>query len=100
MINEEIVEKAIKAYNEVDGGLTLYPNAMRNALEASTYPCWQSIDTAPTDGTEFLGSWFNPFKQDWTIQPMKYLHGTWRVVWDGYEEATPQRWMPMPEDPK
>lgn len=98
MITEKAIEKAIKAYNKVDGGLTLYPDAMRNALEIVA-PVWQTIETAPKDGTKFLGCWFNPFSQGWIIQPMLYYKGSWKIQWDGDEDITPTHWMPMPESP-
>ena len=60
---------------------------------------WQSIDTAPKDGSYFIG-----MEKDGVIFKSKYLHGYGFTYEDGVIGATatanPTRWMPLPPDPK
>lgn len=69
---------------------------------------WQTIDTAPTDGTEILG---------WSQSGYGVMHAVVRgiksrVIWYGlsesayatdyegcWEEMYPTHWMPLPEPP-
>lgn len=79
---------------------------------------WQTIDTAPKDGTEIIGCHYT----DWgggTVSVygpwlIAFHRGDWRSSWDGAEvieymsdfgteykapDLTPTHWMPLPPPP-
>jgi len=64
----------------------------RIALEAGLAAAWQPIETAPKDGTKFLGTTGRSF---------------FILAWDGWEFQDPEgfgesstHWMPLPEAPE
>lgn len=59
---------------------------------------WHPISTAPTDGTPFMGAWFSPMWQTWTMQPCRYERGRIVLTWS-FEIVQPTMWQPMPEPP-
>lgn len=77
---------------------------------------WQPIETAPKDGTEIIGMYFNVYEPGfpptvygpWTVA---FRRGKWESSWDGERvlsymsdfgseykspEPDPTHWMPMP----
>lgn len=75
-----------------------YEARIRSALSAQVQDVagWQSIETAPKDGTQFLafdkGSYFNCWRHD---------NGYGEQYWmdDAYSEPNPWHWMPLPAAP-
>lgn len=60
-ISDEMLNDAIRAYNDIDGGLSLYPDAVRAALEAAlsaAEPAGQ-VDASYGEGGMLVAS-FNP----------------------------------------
>lgn len=65
---------------------------------------WQPIETAPKNGTWFVGAWIND-RDDfaYSMSVVRYNgNGNWRekvgVDCDG-PVSTPTHWMPLPEPP-
>ena len=61
---------------------------------------WQTIDSAPKDGREFLAYWSNMRGAFEFIQPMKWHEGKFVISWDHDDDIDPTHWMPLPEGPK
>lgn len=61
---------------------------------------WQTIETAPKDGTKFLGAWKTFFLKEWIIQTMKFKDGSFVILWDHDDDIEPTHWMPLPQPPK
>jgi hypothetical protein len=70
---------------------------------------WQSIETAPKDGTAFIGLWKDCV---YTVHYQKYYHKwpheeggpTYRYgwsceTWDQHMPCSPTHWMPLPSCP-
>jgi hypothetical protein len=68
---------------------------------------WQPIETAPKDGTWFLGFRVSPFAEcqiqvwHWMKDILPEFQG-WQNANDtcDFEEDWPTHWMPLPEPPK
>lgn len=67
---------------------------------------WQPIETAPKDGTRFLGandegisitSWSDMWNGTWTDEASTTDDGH---GWYGHDNWIPTHWMPLPEPPK
>lgn len=68
-------------------------------------PAWQPIETAPRDGTRFLGlndGWHEFFHwQDGANERTKGWPTGWRTAITVYREGTgPTHWMPLPAAPE
>lgn len=63
---------------------------------------WMPIETAPKDGTDFMGGWFdNPnFILGCSMRPVKYHMNSWWESNEDYKVRTPTHWMPLPPPPK
>lgn len=76
--------------------------AMRRALIALGWTppgAWQSIDTAPKDGTVILGALLGSD----VPTPVRFRGGKWIVSWDHHvlsEWDGPTHWMPLPKRPE
>jgi hypothetical protein len=81
---------------------------------------WQTIDSAPKDGTEIIGIFCN----DYGYQEKPTIYGPWTIAWDGKKWASswdgseviesetdfgtsykgpdvePTHWMPLPPAPQ
>jgi hypothetical protein len=65
---------------------------------------WQPIETAPKDGTHFLGARMYFGAPPWTIVVMHHSvhdleNGKLLVSWDHDDEFRPTHWMPLPDPP-
>lgn len=68
---------------------------------------WQSIETAPKDGTHVLlygrcyGEVYGEYDEDCAVVA-KFMHGAWHTtVGDCYSTTvSPRLWQPLPEPPK
>lgn len=60
---------------------------------------WQPIETAPTDGTEFIGysAGLRAYEGQWTAYVCRRQNNLWIAVGEGV--ANPTHWMPLPEAP-
>lgn len=75
------------------------------AVNAYTQSAWQTIDTAPKDGTEILAAhdaeglvWTDQWMAEWEIDGKK---GCWRQ-YEAWQEGLiegPTHWMPLPAAP-
>lgn len=70
---------------------------------------WDSIDTAPRDGTVILGcEWVSRERGEYTVIEVEWIEwiegGSWRLAstcWaDETTRADPTHWMPRPAAPK
>ncbi len=62
---------------------------------------WQTIESAPKDGTHVLGYMpiYNETEQ--LIYVITFSHGKWfEAAGEGYEYYEPTHWMPLPAIPK
>lgn len=66
-------------------------------IRADLVPQWQPIETAPKDGTEFLGTWRYG---GWSVSPMVWKLGVWCRRFDVNSTHAPTHWMPLPTPPK
>lgn len=60
-------------------------------------PQWQSMDSAPKDGTEILGAWKYG---GWNFHPMIWKLGGWRDRFNVNTTHTPTAWMPLLQPPE
>lgn len=62
---------------------------------------WQTIDTAPKDGTSILAwpcySGHGVCQVEW--KAMKRVKGRWEHQWGRCVPIAPTHWMPLPEPP-
>lgn len=86
-------------------GIAIIATALRAAREEGR-PKWQTIDTAPRDGTYVLLGGFvvpsataqaNGSKTTWDYGIGVYL---WDDKWTGFVGSRPTHWMPLWEPPK
>jgi hypothetical protein len=66
---------------------------------------WQDMETAPKDGTQFLGLWWEDGYDEYLITNYRWEgRGFFIVVHTGYDndgdELRPRMWMPIPELPQ
>ena len=65
---------------------------------------WQTIDTAPKDGTGFLYFQKLPFGQKWIGSGIwhdgKFIHVQWNGDECDWTTISPTHWMPLPDPPK
>jgi hypothetical protein len=88
------------------------------AVDGMALQGWQDISTAPKDGTEIIGVYFNQWDESsvttygpWTVA---FHRGKWRSSWDGSEvieyssdfgtdykspDLEPTHWQPLPPPP-
>lgn len=59
---------------------------------------WQPIETAPRDGTPFLGYWAGG-KHDCSFRAIKWHKENWWETNEDYRTSEPSHWMPLPEPP-
>ena len=57
---------------------------------------WQTIETAPKDGTEFLAYWSGSK----CFSLVGWYNDRWHETETPAEVSTPTHWMPLPEPPK
>ena len=61
---------------------------------------WQTIDSAPTDGTVVLVTGNIGYSAP-TVASAVYDDGWWLDQWESHDDPIdPTHWMPMPEGPK
>lgn len=83
-----------RAHQEYENNLRIH--AENRALVDALAKIWQPIETAPKDGSGFIGAskrWVH--QTHWSLEVGK---GRW-LPWDTYPEQ-PTHWMPFPEPPK
>lgn len=65
---------------------------------------WQTIDTAPKDGTEILLYYdqegFMGCVQGWWFSSPKEINDGWEFEWGFIGDPGPTHWMPLPEPPE
>lgn len=59
---------------------------------------WKEIESAPRDGSTFLGTWKSVFLNEWFMQPMKFKDGVFVVTWD-HDVGEATHWQEMPKPP-
>ena len=59
---------------------------------------WQSIETAPKDGTSFWGYWPGG-KHDCSMYAFKWHKEGWWETNEDYPTTAPTHWMPLPDPP-
>ena len=59
---------------------------------------WQTIDSAPKDGTHILGVWCHSRTGIYAVT--WFSDGSWHEWDDSIELSEPTHWMPLPEGPK
>jgi hypothetical protein len=83
-------------------GLDGYAEELREiAGEMEAQPpaqVWQPIDTAPKDGTSFLGYWLGG-DHDCSMHAVKFFRGGWWQTNEDYKCREPAYWMPLPPPP-
>jgi hypothetical protein len=70
----------------------------RQAPQAAAAEEWQSIKTAPKDGTAVLAA----FPDSDLPHSVRYGESGWEVAWDGHVLSgydQPTHWMPLPDAP-
>ena len=96
MTNSSKFSKEIK---DAQKALESWPNWLRvggqfHATQHTEVNDWQSIETAPQDGTEIFGA-KRLQTGKWIMHTIKFLRGKWRVTWD-HVEIEPTHWRPLP----
>ena len=81
------------------------PLATQNQVELTdkaSEPAWRDIETAPKDGTDFMGGWFDMpnFILGCSMRPVKYHQNSWWESSEDYKVRTPTHWMPLPAAPE
>ena len=75
-------------------------SALLDMLEADGVPvAWQPIETAPKDGTVFLGK----LPDSDVPHAIRWTKSAWVISWDGFRLEgldAPTDWMPMPPAPE
>lgn len=97
MITEREVEAALAAWGKEFEGP--WEDHMRITLAAAEAARWQTMDTAPRDGTDVLGSC------DWEelYVVARWSDGRWTAQWDGSPigpELEITHWQPLPAPPE
>lgn len=106
-VTDDMVDAALEAYHSTDGAPFARPDAcMRAALTAALAAMWRPIESAPKDGSEFLG--FGGGVEG--IQTVRWNDrvGCWDTEtasledWDNQAEgySRPTHFMPLPVPPK
>lgn len=104
MITDKMVEAALHQWRF--GNATSQFDAMRAALEAADAAAWETIDTAPKDGTKILGYWpgglVSPTRWDDDRYRENYVP-FWTHPYAGKLRARhepPTHWRRLPAGPK